>query len=47
MSTRVSVGLARDSHGRQAECMSEQHKADLRQYLQDGREAIVWKLAGL
>ena len=29
------------------ERMSEQHKADLRRYLQQGREAIVWKLAGL
>jgi len=28
-------------------CMSEQHKADLRRYLQEGREAIVWKLVGL
>ena len=27
--------------------MSEQHKADLRRYLQEGREAIVWKLVGL
>lgn len=27
--------------------MSEQHKKDLRLYLQHGREAIVWKLSGL
>ena len=27
--------------------MSEQHKADLRRYLQEGREAMVWKLGGL
>jgi len=33
--------------GDRLECMSEQHKADLRRYLQEGREAIVWKLVGL
>ncbi len=33
--------------GDRLECMSEQHKADLRRYLQEGREAMVWKLVGL
>ncbi len=33
--------------GDRLECMSEQHKADLRRYLQEGREAMVWKLGGL
>jgi len=33
--------------GDMLERMSEQHKADLRRYLQQGREAIVWKLARL
>jgi len=32
--------------GDRLECMSEQHKADLRRYLQEGREAMVWKLVG-